>query len=276
MYNKIFTKILDSSIWLESDQTRIVWLTMLASMDQDGFCQFASAANLAHRAIVSLEAAEAAVKVLESPDQHSSDPENEGRRIERVNGGWMVLNASKYREMVTAAESRRKNLERVQRHRKKLAETKCNATVTPRNDSVMQSEAYAEAHTETIKPSARKARGGESPVFQKAYACYPKHVARGAASKAWNKAVARRKEGRTVEDTEDFLFQRVMTYGAACQRAAVEQKFIPHMSRWLNDDRFKDDPKEWDLRPASGPIAYKSPSNNNAADDELRRQGVIR
>src|SRR5689334_7182485 len=104
---------------------------MLASMDQDGFCQFASAANLAHRAIVSLEATESALKVLESPDPHSSDPENEGRRIERVNGGWMVLNSSKYREMVTAAESRRKNLERVQRHRKKLSETKRNATVMP-------------------------------------------------------------------------------------------------------------------------------------------------
>ena len=42
MYNKLFTKILDSSIWLESDGTRIVWMTLLAAMDQDGFAQFAS------------------------------------------------------------------------------------------------------------------------------------------------------------------------------------------------------------------------------------------
>jgi hypothetical protein len=40
MYNRLFTKILDSSIWLEADTTRIVWITMLASMDEDGFAPF--------------------------------------------------------------------------------------------------------------------------------------------------------------------------------------------------------------------------------------------
>lgn len=159
MYNKIFTKILDSSIWLESDSTRIVWLTMLASMDQDGFCQFASAANLAHRAIVPLAATESALKILESPDKNSADQDNEGRRIERVDGGWMVLNATKYRDIVTSSESRKKNRERVQRFRNKQKGDVCNAL---RNDPVMQSEAVAIANAdlnplpplEEQKPSA--------------------------------------------------------------------------------------------------------------------------
>ena len=30
MYNKLFTKILDSTIWLEDDATRLVWITFLA------------------------------------------------------------------------------------------------------------------------------------------------------------------------------------------------------------------------------------------------------
>ena len=69
MYNKLFTKILDSSIWLESHTTRIVWLTLLAAMDQDGFAQFASPANLAHRARVELPACLAAIERLEgSPE----------------------------------------------------------------------------------------------------------------------------------------------------------------------------------------------------------------
>lgn len=156
MYNKIFTKILDSSVWLESNETRIVWLTMLASMDQDGFCQFAAPANLAHRAIVTLPAAEAAIKVLEGPDEHSSDPDNQGRRIERVDGGWMVLNSSKYRDIVTAAESRNKNRERVQRFRKKLSLTPCTGHVMPCNDLVMQSEAYAEAEARNPLPPLGK------------------------------------------------------------------------------------------------------------------------
>jgi hypothetical protein len=50
MYNKLFTKILDSSIWLEPQATRLVWITLLAAMDEDGFCPFASGLNLARRA----------------------------------------------------------------------------------------------------------------------------------------------------------------------------------------------------------------------------------
>jgi hypothetical protein len=155
MYNKLFTKILDSSIWLEDEATRIVWVTMLAVMDEDGYCQFASAANVAHRARVSVEAAERALACLESPDEHSSDPENEGRRIERVGGGWVVLNANKYRTLVTRAIIRERTRERVARHRAK--KRTCNAPVTP---SVSVSEARSEAEAESVKTRTRATSAG--------------------------------------------------------------------------------------------------------------------
>lgn len=121
MYSKLFTKILDSSIWLESHATRIVWITLLAAMDEDGMCQFASIVNLARRAIVTPEEAHQAVSILEAPDLYSSDPDNEGRRLERVPGGWIVLNAVKYKEIVSGHESRRLGRERAQRYRDKKA-----------------------------------------------------------------------------------------------------------------------------------------------------------
>ncbi len=124
MYNKIFSKILDSSIWLEPDQTRIVWITLLAAMDQDGFAQFAGIPNLARRANVALRAAEKAVQALEGPDAISSDPSNEGRRIERVPGGWVVLNAEKYKTLVTRLVQREQTAARVKKHR----ETRRNKT----------------------------------------------------------------------------------------------------------------------------------------------------
>ncbi len=119
MYNKLFTKILDSSIWLEPTPTRIVWMTLIAAMDESGFAQFASVGNLAHRAIVDMNDAQKAVESLEGPDPESSDPENDGRRIERVPGGWMVLNAEKYRQMVTRAVIQEQTRIRVQKHRAK-------------------------------------------------------------------------------------------------------------------------------------------------------------
>ena len=140
MYNKIYTKILDSSIWLEKDETRICWMTCLAVMDEDGFVQFASVANLAHRARVPLEAAQEAIQCLEGPDPNSSDPEHEGRRLERVPGGWIVINRQKYAAIATRTVARERTRERVRLHRAnrkdKAKVTPCNAPVTVSNGEV--------------------------------------------------------------------------------------------------------------------------------------------
>lgn len=117
MYNKLFSTILDSSIWLEDCFTRIVWITLLASMDEDGFCKFGSVRNLAIRAGVPLPETVKAVTILESPDEFSQGQENEGRRIERISGGWIVLNAGKYREMATRQMLRESNRIRMQQYR---------------------------------------------------------------------------------------------------------------------------------------------------------------
>ena len=61
MYNKIFSKIVDSSIWSESESTRIVWVTFIAVMDESGFVPFAGVDNVARRAHVPLKKAEAAI-----------------------------------------------------------------------------------------------------------------------------------------------------------------------------------------------------------------------
>lgn len=147
MYNKLFTKILDSSIWLESTPTRIVWLTFIAVMDEVGFVQFAAVGNVANRARVTLDEAQEAIKALEGPDDESGDPDNDGRRIERVPGGWMVLNAQKHRDLVTRAIKQEQTRERVAKHR--ALKRSGNAPVTP-------SEADTEARSESKTQSERK------------------------------------------------------------------------------------------------------------------------
>lgn len=159
MYNKLFTKILDSSIWLESDAVRLVWITFLACMDQDGFVALSSVGNVARRAIVSPESAEEAIKVLESPDNKNPDQDHEGRRIERIPGsGWQVLNAAKYRDIIKAETARAQNRERVRRYR-----DKGNGAVMPSNESVTQSDAVAEAvSTTTTTTTAAKPKISDS------------------------------------------------------------------------------------------------------------------
>ena len=175
MYNKLFTKILDSSIWLEPSGTRIIWLTMIAAMDENGFVQFASVANLAHRARIELAEAQAAVDCLEGPDANSSDPEHEGRRIERVPGGWMILNAEKYREMVTRAVIQEKTRQRVAKHREK--KRTCNAPVTLGNASVTEANAsVTQSDTDTDSATKAKAFQPEEPPTASAK---PKGVVEG-------------------------------------------------------------------------------------------------
>jgi hypothetical protein len=148
VYNKLFTKILDSSIWLAPDPSRIVWITFLAAMDEDGFVQFASVANVAHRARVTPEQAQVALDAFESPDPDSGDQDNEGRRVERVPGGWMVLNAKKYRDLVTRQVVKAGTRERVARFRAK----KRNASVTGGNGSVTPSDTDTDTESETSSP----------------------------------------------------------------------------------------------------------------------------
>jgi hypothetical protein len=120
MYNKLFTKILDSSIWLESLPVRVVWITLLAAMDEEGYAHFSAVANLARRANVPEKDAQKAVDILLAPDPHSGDPEFEGRRIERVPGGFFILNAKKHRQLYTREVQREKTRGRVNKHRDRM------------------------------------------------------------------------------------------------------------------------------------------------------------
>jgi len=132
VYNKLFSKIVDSSIWMEPDHVRLLWMMFIAIMDEDGFVNLASVKNVAHRAVMPVDKAEDAIRILESPDPESSNPGNEGRRLTRVPGGWIVNNASEYRNIVKREHQKELNRERVRKHRTRNGDVMgCNETVTP-------------------------------------------------------------------------------------------------------------------------------------------------
>lgn len=113
---KIYGSIVLSSIWLESESTRLLWITMLAMADQNGDIR-ASVRGIAHTARISDEACARALAILEAPDSDSRDKRNGGRRIVAVDGGWHILNFRRYREMrtpdqISAAERQRRHREK--------------------------------------------------------------------------------------------------------------------------------------------------------------------
>jgi hypothetical protein len=142
---KIYGTILYSSIWSESNATRLVWITMLALADRDGLVR-SSTRGLAYAARVTDEECREALRVLSSPDPDSRSAEHEGRRIEVLEGGWVLLNYSAYRDMrtedqIAAAEKKRRQRSMAKR------EGTCPGTrgCVPGHSAESEAEAEAEA-----------------------------------------------------------------------------------------------------------------------------------
>lgn len=149
-FTKLFSSITDSTIWQEPDQTRIVWITMLAMADQRGRVD-ASVPGLASRARVSLEACVEALDTLRSPDQWSRTKDYDGRRIEDVDGGWLLLNHAKYRAERSQADrlEYQRNLMAERRRKAKEAALASVSKVSRSEPGLAQAE--AEADTERSK-----------------------------------------------------------------------------------------------------------------------------
>lgn len=175
-YTKLFNSIVTSTIWTEDDKTRIVWITMLAISDQNGEVH-ASIPGLARIAGVSVADTETALGKFLSPDSYSRTPDNEGRRIAVIDGGWELLNHAKYRRMASKAEEKEANAARQRRFRARNATvTESNASVTVGNAQVTDQRDIAEADTETdtktdlppnpLKGESRKrrARSATDPI----------------------------------------------------------------------------------------------------------------
>lgn len=101
---------------MEDHPTRIVWLTLLAMKDSSGEIQ-ASIPGLANIARVSVDECRAAISVFLAPDPDSRTKDHEGRRLEDIPGGWVVLNHEIYRALDSDEDRKAKAAIRQQRWR---------------------------------------------------------------------------------------------------------------------------------------------------------------
>lgn len=148
-FTKLFSSITESTLWCESDHTRIVWICMLAMADREGRV-FASIPGLANRSRVPVEAARIAVERFLSPDPDSRTPDNEGRRIAPIDGGWRLLNHAKYRA-IRDAEARKESKRNYINKRRALERVEKLSTVD-------RGRLIAEADTDTEALKEKKAR----------------------------------------------------------------------------------------------------------------------
>lgn len=226
-YTKLFHSILASTIWRADDQTRIVWITLLAMADKQGVAE-ASIPGLADLARVSIPDCQRALEALSSPDEWSRSTEVDGRRIEPVEGGWRLINHGKYRAKM-GADERREYLRLKQREyrgrRRQHTSTNVN-NVSDTDTRLTHTEAKAEADTQAIRTRTIV----DCVDFDRFWAAYPKRVGKDAARKAW----------RVKHPSLPVVLAALERQRAWLQRDGG--RYIPNPATWLNQGRWDDDP----------------------------------
>jgi len=159
-YTKLFSSIIHSTIWREADHIRLIWVTMMAMADRYGIVG-ASVPGLADAARVSIQECEDALAKLMSPDKYSRSKDFDGRRIEEVDGGWVLLNHGKYKDLMSKDDQKAKAAERQRRKRERDKESReerdMSHTVTASNacNDIAEAEAYTKAKEIKIKNKTR-------------------------------------------------------------------------------------------------------------------------
>lgn len=230
-YTKLFGSILASTIWRESKETKILWITMLAMADQHGYVA-TSVPGLADMARLTVPETRQALQELMAPDPDSRTKEHEGRRIAEADGGFAILNHGKYRAKMSA-DDRREYL-RIKQAEHRARKSKGNPVNNPVNNRQQKStgsthaEAEAEAEAvllekepkEAVKPksfdfdfeAAQKVQldmlaPAEVAVLWEEYQRYRqrRHVAKGKEKLAWTEQAARM--------TAESINRAVMKFG---------------------------------------------------------------
>ena len=116
------SKLISSSLWDEAPEVRLVFLSLLAVADYNGYIDIPNERALARVLNLSQEYLDGALAVLMAPDGGSRSDEHEGRRVLRDGSGWRCVNYEKYREFRSASQEATRI--RVQRHRAKVAESR--------------------------------------------------------------------------------------------------------------------------------------------------------
>jgi len=162
MYAKLFTSIYQGTLRGNSHGL-LVFTNLLAHCDKNGVADIHPRA-IAEEVGLTVEQVRVALDVLEAPDDESRSPEEQGRRIVRLDEhrawGWLVVNYVKYRAIRNEDDRREQNREAQERFRQKRKPP--SAAVRHDQPQSAHTEAEAEAYTE--KKTARKRASPSAPV----------------------------------------------------------------------------------------------------------------
>jgi hypothetical protein len=252
-YTKLFSSIIHSSIWQEDKNTKLLWITMLAMSDWHGEVN-GSVIGLAKAAGIEPDDCVESLEKLKSPDKWSRSQEFDGRRIEEIDGGWVILNYTKYRELLSEEQRKERNRERQRRYREKK---KVTQDVTHHNGKSRHLDLDTDLDKDIKKKKETKKKQNYPPEFEKFWVLYPKKNNKKEAYTQWKKA---------KPDTEvvcEKLYYQILAKDK-CRAAGQFVADFPDPHRYIRGHRWNDAPDE--LKVKNKP-AYKIKYTQRSEDE---------
>lgn len=280
-YVKLDTGLLDSTLWTDRDG-REVFLTALLmalphevleptpelavrSLDETGFVVPpgwygrvpAAGVGIIRRAGVGIEEGLDALERLAAPDPESRTPDFDGRRLVRVDGGYIVLNFMKYRDRDTTAAERQQRYR--DRHKGRNAVTSKSNAVTERNvtqrNAVVSSKKEEVSRKQEVLPTTGMSKRESTTVndqqdqFVTFWRIYPKRAGGNpklAALKAWE---ARIRSGVLPEQ----MLAGAERYATYCRMTGREHtEFVKQAASFLGPNEHWNEP--WEIPVSKGEL----------------------
>ena len=242
MYGKLFSQMYDGTLGTQGPwEALVTFQQMIILADRDGTVDMTAEA-LARRTTVPLGVIKLGIGILEQPDPQSRTPDEDGRRIARLDQerewGWRIVNYAKYRAIRTAEDRREYHRQYATGRRAKRAKSTNVNKPTGVNPKQPIAEAYAKAEVEVQQTPSPNGSGEVVGLdFADFWSAYPRKVGKGDAFKAWVK----------IKPAAPLVARIVSA--AVAQRSCPdwqreEGRFIPHAATWLNRQGWEDEPPQ--------------------------------
>jgi len=217
MYTRVFSAILDSSIWQQELHVRCLWIVMLIIADEnrDGTVNV-PISRLAQKANLTEEQTRSALDILMQPDPESDSPEEEGRRVmplvpDRPERGWRLVNWSKYKKIANEEQRREQVAENMRKYR-------------ARKSGVMDGDqALSERYRPVIPTEAEATASSDSKDSSSSASPPPSSLRKGKEAKSWQ-------QGDEPYDLACLLFENLR------KRKADWKK--PNLQEWARQMHF--------------------------------------
>lgn len=161
-FAKLDSKITSSSLWDQPDHVVRVWVAFLAEKDENGFVR-GTVGSMRRTCNVTDDADgkkySEALACLEGPDPESRSKECDGRRIQRVDGGWIVINHEQYKLHDTIIKEQTRD--RVRRYREKNKQNVTDGNATYALPSVSVSVSKSVSVSQSVLKTRQKIGAGD-------------------------------------------------------------------------------------------------------------------